>query len=98
MSEKTKREEIARAFDERIAPNFRGFDAAYMDTIKKAYISNELDNYFSWYQWHVALLGELMPKYGTEYLKRLYREQVADGNTPKEAFTSIVCTALERDF
>lgn len=97
MSEKTKREEIAREFDERIAPNFRGFDAAYMDTIKEAYISNELDNYSSWYRWHVALFGEIMPEYGPEYLTRIYLEQIEDGDTPKESFLSVVLCALERD-
>jgi len=94
----TKHNIIAIEFDERIAPGFYGFTADQMDSIKNAYIANRMDNYCEWYARHIRALGELVLEYGPEYLEGLYREQVADGDTPDEAFISIVCTALERDF
>lgn len=91
------RADLERAFDERIAPNWAGFDAATMAAVKESYITNRLDNHYKWYEAYIAMFGETATDYNPERLLNAYRDQVADGDTPEEAFIGVVCCALERD-
>ena len=50
-----------------------------------------------WYAAHLDVLAGLMAEYTAEYLRVAYFELIEDGETPKEAFETVVCCALERD-
>lgn len=88
---------ISTVFDVKIAPAFVGFSANDIQKIKECYIANTLDNYYEWHAVHLDALAELIEEYDASFLRSIYRDSVNDGESPAEAFYSIVCCALERD-
>lgn len=91
-------ERLSQVFDERMAPMFVGFTSEKLQAFKNEFVANQMDDYKEWYAWYVGELGKLMPEYGPELLRALYIEAVDDGEAPVDAFVSVVCCALERDF